>query len=69
MARLRIERRPAPLWTRSLIPILAVAITFSLTSVLILWADANPFTAYYQFLFSPLSSRVSALEVLVNSIP
>jgi len=69
MARLRIERRPAPLWTRSLIPILAVAITFSLTSVLILWADANPFTAYYQFLFSPLSSRVSALEVLVKSTP
>jgi simple sugar transport system permease protein len=69
MAGLRIERRPAPLWTRSFIPVLAVAITFGLTSFLILWAGANPFEAYYHFLVSPLSSRVSALEVLVKSTP
>ncbi len=41
----------------------------SSTSVLILWAKANPFEAYYYFLIAPLSSRVSALEVLVKATP
>jgi len=36
---------------------------------LIIWAKANPFEAYYYFLVSPLSSRVSALEVLVKATP
>jgi ABC-type uncharacterized transport system permease subunit len=69
MPKLKIERRIPPFWIRSLIPVFAVGITFILTSVLIIWAKANPFEAYFQFLFSPLSSRVSALEVLVKSTP
>ena len=54
---------------RILIPVLAVFITFLLTSVLLLWAKANPLEAYYQFLISPLSSPVSGLEILVKSTP
>ncbi len=69
MPKLRIERRTSPLWVKPLIPIIAIGITFLLTSVLILWAKANPFEAYFYFLVSPLSSRVSALEVLVKSTP
>jgi len=67
--RLRIEKAPAPPWQRALIPILALLITFLLTSGLILWGRANPFEAYYYFLVEPLSSRISALEVLVKATP
>jgi len=54
---------------RSLIPVLALLITFLITSGLILWGRANPIQAYYYFLIAPLASRVSALEVLVKSTP
>jgi ABC-type uncharacterized transport system permease subunit len=67
--RLEIERAPAPIWMRSLIPVIAVLVTFVLTSVLVVWAGANPLAAYRHFLISPLSSKVSALEVLVKSTP
>jgi ABC-type uncharacterized transport system permease subunit len=66
---LRLERRPAPLWMRPLLPLLAVVITFALTSALVLLAGANPLEAYYHFLIEPLSSRVSTLEVLVKATP
>lgn len=69
MRRLRIERTPAPLWVRPLIPVLAALITFTLTAVLIVLAKANPLEAYFYFLIAPLSSRVSAIEVLVKSTP
>jgi ABC-type uncharacterized transport system permease subunit len=69
MLRLRIERRAAPLWMRPLSPILAILVTFVLTAILILMARANPFQAYYYFLIDPLSSQVSAIEVLVKSTP
>jgi ABC-type uncharacterized transport system permease subunit len=59
----------APTWLRGLVPVLALVGTFILTSGLILWAKASPFEAYYYFLVAPLSSRVSALEVLVKSTP
>jgi ABC-type uncharacterized transport system permease subunit len=65
----RLERASAPLWFRSLIPVIAVPVTFLLTSVLILWAGANPLQAYYEFLITPLSSRFSLIEVLVKSTP
>ncbi len=58
-----------PAWLRSLLPLLALVITFILTSGLIIWGRANPFEAYYYFLIAPLSSKVSALEVLVKSTP
>lgn len=69
MQRFRVERTAAPIWVRPLIPILAFILTFLLTATLILWANANPFEAYYQFLIAPLSNRVSAIEVLVKSTP
>ncbi len=65
----KIERVPAPLWVRPLLPIVAVLITFLLTSVLVLLVNANPLAAYYYFLLDPLSSQVSAIEILVKSTP
>ncbi len=67
--RLKVERAQAPMMTQALIPVIAIVVTFVLTSALVLWAGANPLQAYYQFLVSPLASRVSALEVLVKSTP
>lgn len=69
MLKLSVEKVSAPLWMRLLIPVAAVLVTFILTSVLVLLAKANPFEAYYYFLVAPLSSRVSALEVLVKATP
>jgi simple sugar transport system permease protein len=69
MMGLKFERVPAPVWMRPLIPILAVAITFLITAVLVLSVNANPLEAYYYFLVDPFSSRVSAIEVLVKATP
>jgi len=69
MARWKIERLPAPIWMRPLIPIAAIIVTFLLTSLLLLLAKANPFTAFYNFLIAPLSNSVSAIEVLVKATP
>lgn len=57
------------MWTKALIPIVAILVTFTVTSILIILAKANPFTAYYNFIVVPLSSKFSALEVLVKSTP
>jgi simple sugar transport system permease protein len=54
---------------RSLIPLAAIAVTFVLTATLIIGAGANPLEAYRYFLIVPLSSKVSAIEVLVKSTP
>jgi simple sugar transport system permease protein len=54
---------------RPLIPVFAALVTFTLTAVLVVLAKANPLEAYYYFLVAPLSSRVSAIEVLVKSTP
>ena len=67
--RYRIVRSNAPGWFSPLLPVIAIIATFIITSVFILIAHANPIQAYYYFLISPLSSRVSALEVLVKSTP
>ncbi|MHC1783191.1 MAG: ABC transporter permease [Anaerolineaceae bacterium] len=69
MLKYRIERVPAPAWLRPLVPLIAIVITFLITSVLVLAAGANPLEAYYYFLIAPLSSRVSALETLVKATP
>ena len=69
MARIRVERAVAPGWMRPLIPVVAVIVTFVLTSLLVVLAKANPLEAYRHFLITPLSSRVSFLEVLVKSTP
>lgn len=69
MQKLKIERAPAPVWMRTLLPIIAIPVTFLITSIVILMAGANPFTAYYNFLIAPLASKSSAIEVLVKSTP
>ncbi|HHS96655.1 MAG TPA: ABC transporter permease [Chloroflexi bacterium] len=69
MLRFKIEKTGAPVWLRSLIPVLALLLTFFITSGLIIWGQANPIRAYYYLLIAPLSTRVSALEVLVKSTP
>jgi simple sugar transport system permease protein len=69
MLRIKIERAAAPMWMRSLIPLLAIGVTFLLTAVLVAMASANPLEAYHYFLIAPLSSQVSVLEVLVKSTP
>jgi general nucleoside transport system permease protein len=64
--------RPASLispWSTPGLVILAVLITFGLTAGPILLAGANPIEAYAEFLIVPLTSRFSALEVLVASTP
>jgi simple sugar transport system permease protein len=66
---LRIERRAAPLWFRPLAPVIAIVITFLLTAFLVVASKANPFEAYYYFLIYPLTSSVSAIEVLVSATP
>jgi simple sugar transport system permease protein len=67
--RWKIERVPSQVGMRFLIPVLAILVTFVITSVLIIAAGANPLEAYYYFLIAPLSNRVSALEVLVKATP
>lgn len=69
MLRVRIERSPAPVWMRSLIPLVAILVTFVLTASLILLAGASPLETYRYFFIVPLSSQVSAIEVLVKSTP
>jgi ABC-type uncharacterized transport system permease subunit len=65
----KIERIPAPVWMRPLIPLAAIVLTFLLTATLVILVDASPVQAYYYFLIDPLSSRVSAIEVLVKATP
>jgi ABC-type uncharacterized transport system permease subunit len=69
MHKYKLERSPAPVWFRTLIPIFAILATFLLTSILVAAAKANPLEAYYYFLIAPLSNRVSALEILVKGTP
>jgi len=54
---------------RSLIPLVAILVTFVLTASLILLAGASPLETYRYFFIVPLSSQVSAIEVLVKSTP
>lgn len=69
MAKYRLERGAAPGWVKTLLPILAIPVTFLLTSVAILAAGADPVQAYANFLIVPLSTRSSAIEVLVKATP
>jgi simple sugar transport system permease protein len=69
MFKYRLERVPAPSWFKILIPLIAILVTFLITSILVIMAKANPFSAYYYFLVAPLSNRVSALETLVKATP
>ena len=65
----KVEKVGAPLWMRSLIPVIALLFTFVLTSGLVIWGKANPLEAYYYFLIDPLSTRTGVLETLLKSTP
>src|SRR5258708_1352403 len=65
----RLEKGSAPVWLRAAIPLLAVLITFILTAALLVFAQANPFVAFYGLLIEPLADPVNALEVLVKATP
>ena len=67
--RWQIERLPAPVWIRTLIPLVSILVTFLLTSGFVLAADANPIQAVYYFLIDPLSNPVRLIEVLVKTTP
>lgn len=58
-----------PWWMTPLMPVLVLLITMILTAGLILWADANPFQAYYYLLIDPLTRRGTLLEILVSATP
>lgn len=65
----QVERLPAPLWLRSLIPLVSVVITFVLTSGFVLAVGVSPLQAVYYFLLDPLSNPVRLIEVLVKATP
>lgn len=69
MTRLRIERRAAPFWFRSLVPLISILVTFAISSVIVLLEGVNPLSAFYYFLIAPLSTPHNAIEVLVKATP
>lgn len=66
---IRFERAPAPLWMRGLIPIIAVAITFVLVSIIVVTAGANPFAAIYELLVAPLTKTTARWDVVFMATP
>lgn len=70
MIGLRVEQRAAPArWFGLAVAPAAIVVTFVLTVGFVLAAGASPIDAYRQFLVEPLTSRYTALEVLVAATP
>jgi len=67
--KIKIERTPAPAWFRTLIPVIAVLVTFIITLIFIAWVQADPLQTYYYFLIAPFTSTVSLIELLVKATP
>lgn len=67
--KLQIDRLPAPIWMRLLIPLISILVTFLITSGFVYAVDANPLEAIYYFLLDPFSSRVKTIEMLVKATP
>ncbi len=65
----KLERAPAPVWQRGLIPLIAVVFTFLLVSVLILTTGANPAETFFELLVNPLTKNSGRAEVLVQATP
>ena len=65
----RWERGPAPWWLRLLLPLLAIAITFLIASLLIAASGANPLDVFREMLVTPFTRRTSRLEILVRLTP
>ncbi|MBI4172007.1 MAG: ABC transporter permease [Actinobacteria bacterium] len=65
-----MEQRAAPArWFGLAVAPAAIVVTFVLTLGFVLAAGASPVEAYNQFLVEPLTSRFTALEVLVAATP
>jgi ABC-type uncharacterized transport system permease subunit len=69
MIHFRLHEQSAPSWYVPALPLLAILITYVLTSVLVVVAGAQPLEAYRYFIVEPLATRFSALEVLVTATP
>src|SRR5690349_10638330 len=69
MLGLKLERGSAPLWLRSLIPILAIVLTFAIASVIIMFAGANPLDAINQLLIIPLTKNTARNDIIVMATP
>jgi general nucleoside transport system permease protein len=68
--RLKTQRRPPlPWWGTLLFPIGAVLLSFLLSSILILWAQANPIQAWYQIFAGSLGRLFSFLQTMVKMAP
>jgi general nucleoside transport system permease protein len=65
----RLHEQPAPSWYMPVLPLLAILITFVLTSLFVIVSGAQPVEAYRYFVIEPLATRFSALEVLVTTTP
>ena len=69
MVKFKLEKHPAPYWLRLLLPFIAIAATFLLTSIILLISKVDPLQAFYYILVDPLSSRSSLIEILVKTTP
>lgn len=65
----RWERGPAPWWLRLLLPLIAIAITFLIATLLIAASGANPLEVFREMLYTPFTRRTSRLEILVRLTP
>lgn len=69
MFSLKIERAPAPLWMRGLIPFIAIGLTFLVVSFLIIAVGANPFSALFELLINPLTKASARGDILRIASP
>jgi simple sugar transport system permease protein len=65
----RIERAPAPVWIRGLIPLIAIGVTFLFVSLLVVAAGANPTSAFYELLINPLTKTTARWDILMLATP
>ena len=69
MFNIKIEKSPAPAWVKFVLPIVAVIITMLITLIFSYISNINPIETFKYLLVTPLSSRVSTIEILVKSTP
>jgi ABC-type uncharacterized transport system permease subunit len=66
---LKLERAPAPVWIRLLIPLIAIVITFLLASIIIVIAGTNPGDVFYELLVNPLTKTTARWDIIVLATP
>jgi simple sugar transport system permease protein len=70
MLGLRIEERQSPsLWMRAMTPVIAVLLTFFVTTLLLVGVQADPVVAYQAFLHGAFGSIGGITESLVKATP